>query len=66
MEMINKYLHKAIISLQNKRLIKPGINKNSAFPNYQITAKGEKVEKYMFEQKIERLIWEQARQLISK
>lgn len=65
-ELLNKFIREATISLTKKGLIKSGLNKNSVLPNFQITPKGEKVMKYLFNRKMQRDLWETARIMIHK
>lgn len=65
-EYLEKFIQSATASLIKKGLIKSGSNKNSASPNFQITLKGERVTKYLFNQIMEKNLWETARTLIHK
>lgn len=65
-EYLEEFIQKATVSLIKKGLIKSGSNKNSASPNFQITPKGEKVMKYLSNQRMEKNLWETVRILIHK
>ena len=65
-EILEELVQKSTIALNKKKLITPGLNKNSLSPNFQITTRGEEVTKYILSDKMQKMLWQTAQDLSYK